>query len=791
MPRPRPVSLRARYYILASAEPARHNPKWFQLSFDDWTTQTGLVTRGEAALVEDDLETAERCFVTLEGLARNPSVHPMALVDALIGRGDVARRRDLVGAAEALYKEAYEHATDNGLDFGRLRALIPWAVLQRRSRATSHLLPMLNLCDELAAQVGDEVYAGNTCIIRAEVLALERDFPGALAAADKAAEHHQGHPAALASLYVRLADTFRMQEDLVGLRRAVVGLLSALRTTRLPVERVDALDLLASLRMAQRQIESARVAAIGAVSQADAADYPRGAAYARMTLSQIERLAGNFNAALQHRRAAASFFSGRQDGQGSLAYCLIEAAELLILLDRPAEAAANVVEALEALEGLRYSQQHPSAQQEYRERFAQIYRRGIRLACHIEDPLLFVTVFEGLWGRRLIGLANGNGLRLDQDAVLFSHLLAQTRLAGTSTPESGHDRTIRLVGRTALTGSLPGMLDDAAGAAIAGLATPYDPQSARAHLEGIPLGTAALLLAPLPERPDRFVSLLVDESGRTSCGEYSVPESTRALLAEGPLLTEAKGIADLAPLSALLPEEISRIRPGTPLLIVPLEEFWPVPWTAIPVTAAHVLGQLHPIRICPSLSLAAVSRARTIPQRRRMRTWIGPDVRAHHLKDLPAAMYASSSEVVQDLCQGTPEQDVIVVAHGVPIHGSGHVLRLSDSDLVTPYSVMDAHAAGRVALITCWSAHAPGEQAGDPLNVATILLARGASSVLATSAELGDDVLSAFFVQSLLNKPDCPDWSNTLRDTIQLTLGSDDFRGRLNRWAPLRVLGAW
>ena len=50
-----------------------------------------------------------------------------------------------------------------------------------------------------------------------------------------------------------------------------------------------------------------------------------------------------------------------------------------------------------------------------------------------DDPAfiwLFVSTFEGLWGRRLAGLTGGDGPTLDGDVVLKTHVLAQAELSG-------------------------------------------------------------------------------------------------------------------------------------------------------------------------------------------------------------------------------------------------------------------------------------------------------------------------------------------------------------------------
>lgn len=788
--KPTVVTLRSRYYALMNVA-ADADPCWFSLSFDEWSRQIDLVPLGEEALAAGDIAGAEAYFKELEQLGRAPTAHPVVLIDALIGLGDVERTRDNTEAAAALYRRADELAQAQGLLFGRVRAMMPWLILQHRARATEELLPAIEWCEQAARELDDPLYLANFQIVRAEVLSAIGDTAGALAAAEIAAGLFGDHPVALPGLYVRLADSFRMAGDRAGMRRAVLRLLGLLRRVNQPVAKSDALDLLATGRMADRQWDSGRIAAKAAIKVAEGCDYGRGIAYANITLSQIERKAGNIDEALVARRVAADFFAGRDDSLGSLAYCLVESAELLNQLGRSDEAAMDARRALTALETLRCQQSRPTFQHEYRTRFAQVYRRSLQLACEMGDPILFVTVFEGLWGRRLAGLSAGPGPAFEDDAVMKAHVFAQATLAGSATAETGRQRAQRMLGRTAFTSALPGMVEDATGSAIASLSTPYDPELAKSHLEGIPSGTAALLLAPMPERPTRFFALIVDTDGYAACGEFEMPEQVRRILDDWRSAPLLDAIEDLAPLTALLPSELAQIPVGTPLLLIPLEEFWPLPWTAIPFGEGTVLGARHPLRICPSLALAEIARSQDHPENHVTYQWIGPEVNAHDLAGLPSTECGSAAEVLNRLTQGELTNDVIVVAHGIPVDGIGHFLNLGDGLTLSPLQAMRATPPGRVALISCWGAYVPGEQSGDPLTVATILQARGASCVLATSAELSDDLPCSYFVNTLLNDESTDDWSVALFNAVRNNHDFPEFRDNLRRWAPLRVIGAW
>lgn len=265
--KPQPAALRARYYALASL-PSDTHPAWFDLSWDAWQRQVELVPLGEQALAAGNIDASETYFRELESLARAPNIHPVVLVDALIGLGDAERTRDRTADATRLYEEAERVAAQNGLDFGRVRALVPWLLLERRTRSTEELIPSVDLCEHLARGLDDRMYLANTDLVRSEILSASGDLEGALAAADRAAELFGDHPIALPGLYVRLADAFRMSEDLDGLRRTVLRALAALRKVDQLVEKSAALDLLATGRFVEQQWDSARVAAQAAISVA-------------------------------------------------------------------------------------------------------------------------------------------------------------------------------------------------------------------------------------------------------------------------------------------------------------------------------------------------------------------------------------------------------------------------------------------------------------------------------------------------------------------------------------------
>lgn len=209
LPKPGPAALRARYYALKNLRPDS-DPRWFDVSWGNWQRHMELVPLGERACAAGDAVRAEVLFRELEAMGRAPGAHPVVLVDAFIGLGDVERLRDKTGEASGWYSRAEDLAAANGLHLGRVRALIPWLFLQRRDRSSEELLGVADLCEQLAGGLADAMYLGNTEMVRAEILTAVGRFDDALNAAERAAEWFGDHPVALPGLYIRVADAFRM-----------------------------------------------------------------------------------------------------------------------------------------------------------------------------------------------------------------------------------------------------------------------------------------------------------------------------------------------------------------------------------------------------------------------------------------------------------------------------------------------------------------------------------------------------------------------------------------------------
>ncbi|RRD45939.1 CHAT domain-containing protein [Tessaracoccus sp. OH4464_COT-324] len=788
----RPVVLRARHHILRHPSDGQEQ-RWFRTPWEIWQHEIKLVENGESAIRAGDLLAARTSFEELRSLADDESAHPMRKVEALIGLGDVLRTEGNGGDARQKYLEAVSLSDRHGLPFGRVRALTPLLHLEGRSLAAKEILERASVAAESAAALGDTVYLANMEMIQAEALVLLNEYDTALVAAKSAEQYFDGNPVGLVGLYIRLSDLFRMREQQGPLRDSLQRLFAMLKNISLPREQVEAHDLKAAWHLMRGELEEAEATANTAETLAKQVNYKEGLNNARITLAQIARKIEDRQKSVEWRTQVIASFRESEYQKAQLAYALIERAELFIDLGEPDQAEADVVEGITALESLRCEQTRPESQAEYRIRFAQVYRRSLEASCRMENSPLFAMAFEGMWGRRLAGL-------LDEpkhlsEAMLEAQLLAQFQLADDAPPEAGGPRARRLLGSGSAAGGshLSEEVVRRSAADVAALSRPYDFRSAGEHLADIPHGTAAFLIAPLPERRGKFACLVIDHLGTATCSIFEVPEETAAgidaLNRDGSACTHRL----LDWLSHLIPEGVRRLPENVPLLVVPLEELWAIPWPAIPMPdgGGQYLGQRHPVRMCPSLAVAAAARRRTIPEQRTVISWLSPDVDPGFWEREEPARCASAQDMHSVICHGSPTQDALVVAHAIQARELAHVVALAPDVGLFPLEVMSADPPGRVALLTCWSAHVPGESPGDPLTVATVLLARGAATVLATSAELANEPLSGFFTYNIVCNERETDWSRAQQQTMAQLAGAEPFQQKLSCWVPLRVLGAW
>ena len=729
----------------------------------------------------------------------------MIKVQALIGLADVARQSDDMDTAVSLYRAAHQLAVIDGNVFGQVRALLPQGYVLRRGVSAQEALAVFTECEQLARTLGDRMYVANALVGLGETHGLLEHFPQAVEALEEAVQIFTtvDSQVGIAGAALRLTDLYRRAVDHENTERWVHVVIDATQRSGQLQEAVDAHDILTELCVQRGDTRQARRTAARGLVLANSSNYPRGAAHLRMTLGHAERRGGRPEHAERQFRRALDYFHPRKDDLAMVAYCLGDIAGCAEDRDDMARAIDLRLSSVSALEAIRARQSLPRYQHEYRRRFQQVYRWALRTAVAAQHATAFVTVFEGLWGRRLAGLAAGIGVESGGDPALYAQLLARAaanrRAHGEKDELPPDERLPRMLGGIAMSGALPDVDEDVVGQAVAVLYHPFDSAQAERLLTQIPGDVAVCLLAPVPER-DLLVAWLVrTPDGRTLLGENELSHETRSLvdrISGNGLGTET--LQDVTCLAEILPAPLQDLSVGTRLVMVPLEDLWAMPWAAAPC-GKGLLGERFALRFAPSLAVASLVGARVADTTSRSgtRTWIGPGVDAHRLDGLTRSgkegvVTAVDAKAAFDAVTAATCDTVAVVAHGRPVSGIGHFLELGEDTPLTPVDLFCAQTPRRLALIACWGARAPGESAGDPLTLGTLALARSTQEVAATVCELGDDAAAAGFVDEFLYRGVTCDWAEALRATTAGRLRDPRVRrGPLYRWAPLVILGAW
>jgi hypothetical protein len=277
------------------------------------------------------------------------------------------------------------------------------------------------------------------------------------------------------------------------------------------------------------------------------------------------------------------------------------------------------------------------------------------------------------------------------------------------------------------------------------------------------------------------------------------PTDTGALVADLSRngLDPAARPAAVASLGGLLPDDLWReLSSGESLLIVPLGELWTLPWPAMALPDGRFVGEAMALSFAPSLSLAGrVDPERTLTTRpRTVGLWRSPEIRHHHLvafdDDHRVEIHRlATAGLAHDALTRGGHGLVVVAGHGRPVPELGHYLELDDQTLLTPTDLLVADPPPEVALVSCWGAVAPTGTDGDPLTLATILMARGSRAVMASTSEVADDAVAARFVNSILYRLPDATMPEAVQDATARLLRQDAHRdGYLSRWAPIVTL---
>lgn len=104
VPVPGSIGLRGRFHFLTDPTVPALGTEPFQVPWTTWQRQVELTTTGDTALIANDVAAAEAAFAELKATHQD-GLHPLPVVDALVGLGDAARQAERFEDAAARYDE--------------------------------------------------------------------------------------------------------------------------------------------------------------------------------------------------------------------------------------------------------------------------------------------------------------------------------------------------------------------------------------------------------------------------------------------------------------------------------------------------------------------------------------------------------------------------------------------------------------------------------------------------------------------------------------------------------------
>lgn len=803
---PGSVALRSRFQFLTDPLFRPHPEETFDVPWPAWGEQLRLETEGDAALVANDGALADQLFSTLLGLECQVH-HRLVSVNALLGLGDSARQRDDQMVAIAHYADAVQMASDDAYRFGLLRALVPLAHLTLTVSSATEAEAMFEQAEAIAHELDERLYVANARTGRGEVLSRLGRPDEAVALLRSAAAISQtiGSEVGLGNAYQRLGDALYRTGDLDGAVEALDMSAAAYERAGAPVGAANAADSMADVLLRRGKPKDAVRAYQRAFAFAEAGHYRRGQAHAYAGVARCAAAVEEWALSESlHIKALAVYdelgdLVGRTGTLAGLAACADAAGDHGLVSDLHLDAVASV-------EAMRAAHSRDDLQREYRQRFASTYRQALRSAVRADRPDAFVAVFEGLAGRRLVGLLE----RVVDDkgeAELLGQLVARADQRWTERhPVAGTDRRtrlIRMLGAASLRAGLAAPAREALEEAVSSLYQPFDPASAAALLGGSAAGAHLLLLSLVPGAETEVARLWRSPEGVARIDIHQLDSDAVALLAslgERGMAPTARPV-DLVPLADLLPDGMGEAvgKGDRALVIVPLGGLWSVPWTAVPLPDRRFLGEAARLAIAPSLTVNARVAARPLrrPTGRPLNVacWRSHDIVFHDLEIFDEPRWqrralAAAWEAREAVTAGL--DDVVVVAgHGLALDSVGHYLELAPGEPLTPADLLGATAPEFLVLVACWGAATPTSAPADPLTLATMALAAGSRQVAATVAELGDNLRATRFVELVIDRLAASPMPEAIRDATAAFLDDERIRtGPLKDWAPLVTVGA-
>ncbi|MEV7624093.1 CHAT domain-containing protein [Actinoplanes sp. NPDC089786] len=761
---PGPIALRSRYRHLHDAQ-APAGPLAPELTTAAWQRILDLETEGDLAVQSGELERATAVFAQLAKLEPTTG-HRVVLVHARIGAGDVARARDRFDEAIAAYEEAVSIAGSDRYRFGELRASVALGYLALAYSSGNRATELFRRAATLAEELGDPLYGANTALGLAECLERADDLDGAIALARTAfaafgqvgsligqanAAHRAG---ALLHRVGRLDEAAPLLEQAYGWYTTIGD----------PVGLTNTLSGLGDLFLDRQEFDLSERWYAEGLRQAEATQLPRARAHALQDVARVSRGRGAWSQAVEEfGRALAAY--REIDDLGGVWHALDKIAEAQAELGGTSNVARTRLESVYSIEEFRAGHDDERSQREYRDRFGPAYSRALAAATDADDAAAFAVVADCLAGRRLAGLIGNGGPIPASDAALLQGLLAQAdqrfvqrRRARTAEPGTREQR-IRLLGAFGIRHGLAERAE-----------TSLDDQLAAVYLpperDGEPLLAAIPAIAYLlevlidPAVPDLVRWMWRAPGGRPRLGSSPLGDTARDVLTTlgGPDRIHLR-TGDLQPVSKVLPPELLRslrADDAAALLIVPVGDFWMVPWSGLPLSDDTVLGERVRYAICPSLTvqrLLAERKKETSAVVATADVWRSPLVSGHDLSGVdparltlrPLATPAAARKRLRD-----GSDMMIVVGHGRPAPGLGHYLELDRNEWLVPADLLGVSTPRRLALLVCEAASTTGPRPSDPVSLATLALAAGSDEVLATLGELADSWPATQYADDIL-----------------------------------------
>ena len=608
------------------------NPALFDMDQATWDEQIRLASLADQALVDNRIEDAHAAALGDLLASADPARHQLPVVDALIGLADAARQSDDPDGATDALETALDIARAQHYRFGTASA--------RHAGVSGHAIPkprrerrMLRGRAAICRSLDERVYLANALTGLGEAHSRLRVDDRALAELEEAIDIFtsiQAH-GGVVNAAQHLGDLLRRRREFDAARTAFLQALSTARRHGPWIGVVNELDGLAEVTVGLGDLAEAKRHYQAACDMCDARRYVRGEAHTLNGLGRCAFIEGDWATAAQRHGAALARYRALGD--------LPSATTALDGLARAARAAGDVASMVEhrlaavaAIEEMRSAQDRHDYQQEYRRRFEAVYSWAIRATLQASDVAAFVTVFEGIAGRRLAGVITG---------------LADNLGAASSTPDatSGDDAGASAPSRV---DRLAGVLDHALHGAhledarrsvddlAAQLYRPFSADTAVPLINRLCVMTDALLVCEVPGGGGEVAWMRVRRRDEAiEIGVVSPSTEQFALirtLAEVGVAPEVRR-GDLAPLDDLLPPEAFRNDDADEgrLLIVPLGLLWAVPWPAITTSDGRHLGERFALAIAPSATLADHLSSTRSELPRSVATWRNPHLVNHHI----------------------------------------------------------------------------------------------------------------------------------------------------------------